>query len=101
MKVLAEKLDAVIVNVTASETSVEGQGGRHHRRAPARDGPEGDGAGAAAAARAAGERDELLDAIKKIVNEERLTPAEAELVLEEAELFADAIARASAWTRSR
>ena len=92
MKVLAEKLDAVIENVTASETSVEEKVdatiAEHLREMVQKE-----SAPAPPAPRAPlSSETELLDAIKKIVKEERLTPAESELVLQEAELFADAIA---------
>ena len=92
MKVLAEKLKAVIENVTASETSVEEKVdatiAEHLREMVQKE-----SAPAPPAPRAPlSSETELLDAIKKIVKEERLTPAESELVLQEAELFADAIA---------
>ena len=91
MEVLAEKLDAVIVNVTASKTSVEDKVDAtiaehlhemvQKEMAPAPPPPR---------APLASEI-ELLDCVKKIVHAEHLTPVEAELVLEKAELFADAI----------
>ena len=92
MKALVEKLDAVIANVTASETSVEAKVDAtidEHLREIVRK----ESAPAPPAPRAPlSSETELLDAINKIVKEERLTHAESELVLQEAELFADAIA---------
>ena len=90
MKVLMEKLDSVIANVTASETSVEDKVdatiAEHLREmiqkeiapAPPRRAP-------------LVSETELLDSIKKMVQEDRLPPDESKIVLEKAVLFADAI----------